>query len=417
MKKIESVLLNNIISVFATKAGIIILAFLNTIIIARGLGVENRGYLAALLVFSQLAIPFFEGGMRQSATLFLGRDKNPSNVISCLIIFGLISCLLAFTSSLTYLIFSFEDITILIGISLSFYLAGEVIASLIRGAALGSENFKSFNKILIYPKLINLLILIFFFIIDRFSISIVILSLVLSTTITILLYFINISKSKFTFAFDTNTFLSMIKKGFSYGVAFLVIVANYKIDILMLSKLSTTIELGLYSIAVQFGELLWQLPSAVVIVMLSRVANKASYSDIKNDVLINTFYTFWITLLGSILMFLIGGKFITISFGTDFIGSYKILNILLPGMVLMVLFKMANSYYAGDGKPMLCLYFMIPSLILNIFLNYFLIPSYGSHGAAISSTISYTFASLTMWIYFCFSNKFPIFSFLIRFKK
>lgn len=238
--------------------------------------------------------------------------------------------------------------------------------------------------------------------------------MVISLAVTIMI----LTKSMFsqfsTSSFDKEVLYSMLKKGLTYGFSFLVIVANYKIDIFMLDKMSSTTQVGLYSVAVQFGELLWQLPSAVVVVMLSRMANRSKYSDVAKEINVNSFYTFWVTFFGSVFLYMFGGFVIPVIFGFEYSVSSDILNLLLPGLVMMVLFKIVNSYFAGDGRPMTCLYFMIPALFINVICNYILIPELGASGAAISSSISYCFCSLAIWVYFCRKFNFPLFSFLVK---
>ena len=68
-------------------------------------------------------------------------------------------------------------------------------------------------------------------------------------------------------------------------------------------------------------------------------------------------------------------------------------------MVVLSVFLILNLFIAGQGKPQYSLYAFVPSLFLNMILNYFLIPKYDYVGAAMGSTISYTFATiLFVWI-------------------
>ena len=81
-------------------------------------------------------------------------------------------------------------------------------------------------------------------------------------------------------------------------------------------------------------------------------------------------------------------------YGVEFLNSVEVLRWLMPGVLLLTIFKVLNMDLAGKGKPWVSMKAMIPSLLLNIGLNFILIPSYGANGAALSSTISYTVASL-----------------------
>jgi Na+-driven multidrug efflux pump len=68
--------------------------------------------------------------------------------------------------------------------------------------------------------------------------------------------------------------------------------------------------------------------------------------------------------------------------------------VLLPGVVLLTVFKVINMDLSGKGKPWVSLKAMLPALIINIILNFILIPQQGASGAALASTISYTIAAI-----------------------
>ena len=86
-------------------------------------------------------------------------------------------------------------------------------------------------------------------------------------------------------------------------------------------------------------------------------------------------------------------------FGEAFINSVLVLNTLLPGVVLLTVFKVINMDLAGKGKPWVSMKAMVPALIINIVLNILLIPNQGAYGAALASTISYTIAAV-LFIHF-----------------
>src|SRR5690606_29512452 len=78
-------------SIFFTKIFVILLAVGSVIILARGLGPENRGLLAALLIYPQLLIALTEGGMRQAATFYIGKKLAPEGEILAALIFYVIT--------------------------------------------------------------------------------------------------------------------------------------------------------------------------------------------------------------------------------------------------------------------------------------------------------------------------------------
>ena len=61
--------------ILTTKIGVLIVGLLTMVLMLKGLGVEGRGLLAGLLIYPQLLVSLLEGGMRQTATLYLGKKN------------------------------------------------------------------------------------------------------------------------------------------------------------------------------------------------------------------------------------------------------------------------------------------------------------------------------------------------------
>ena len=75
--------------------------------------------------------------------------------------------------------------------------------------------------------------------------------------------------------------------------------------------------------------------------------------------------------------------------------SYLPLVILLPGVILHSSMEVLSSYFSlSIGKPMINFYIGGISFLLNFIFNIFMIPKYGITGAALTSTIAYSFSAL-----------------------
>jgi O-antigen/teichoic acid export membrane protein len=415
-------LIKNVLSVFSSKIGVVLTTLLISIILARSLGVEDRGLLASILIFPQLLLALFEGGMRQAATYYISGGRSTSeHVVGSVMFYWLISGSLGFCVCF-FLIYNFAgNIEFKLILLSSLILPIDLLCSFFRGYFLGKENFKKYNLVLVLPKILNLglLSLIVFF--SNVSVFLALVTVLISTIINLLqILSIIFIKEGIKPKINTKLFKEMFSKGLVYSLSLFLIVANYKVDIFILTQLSTNTQVGLYTVVNQIGESLWQLPGAIVVVLMSSSANRNSCSDnvsFYNKVLISSRLTFYVTLLSSIVLALIAPIAIPLLFGHDFEESALILLYLLPGLVFMVYFKVINSDYAGDGKPHIALYVMIPVTLLNIALNFILIPENGAIGAAVASSISYILASLIFMCYYSRSNKFSFFEFFFKYKR
>ena len=214
----------------------------------------------------------------------------------------------------------------------------------------------------------------------------------------IFMFFVLIIKNDFIKHFSINFEWQIIKKllslGIIYALSLLVISLNWKADIILIDKLSTPYELGIYSKGVSITNLIVQIPTLLSVIIFARSAST------KDSLLFSRRVTQLLRLSiiaislgsGSLILF---AKYLIVSiFGVEFIKSKEVLQWLIPGILIITIFNVLNMDLAGKGKPWVSMKAMVPALFLNIWLNMIFIPQFGANGAAISSTISYTFASL-----------------------
>lgn len=391
LKRNEKSILFDVISVFKTKLFVLLLSFISIVILARGLGADGRGALAAILVYPQLALALTEGGMRQAAINFIGNRKaGESEILGALVAYIIGAGALGYIS-VTMLIYftgseNFQLPLILAACSL---LPLNLMVNAFQGILLGKQNISNYNKVIWVQKLLYVLALIILYYFNKLtvlSVTLVMSMAALYNAIQIFLYIRN--EHDRHLKFDLSVLISMLKVGVIYAFAFFLIQANYKLDILLLAWLSDNNNVGEYAVSIQIGELLWQLPSAVLVVLISKSANSTD-EDLISTLCKTVRLTFFITLLLFILL-LPGCYFLIVPFfGVDFGGVFDILLLLGPGLIFATLFKTINAYYAGKGRPAVAVYVMSFSVSINILLNLFLIPNYGSEGAAIASTVSY----------------------------
>ncbi len=81
-------------------------------------------------------------------------------------------------------------------------------------------------------------------------------------------------------------------------------------------------------------------------------------------------------------------------FGNEYIPSIKIIQLILPGIIMVVLFRILSGHLAGLGRPEVTLYVFLPALVINVLLNLWWIPDYGGEGAAMATNVSYIFGTL-----------------------
>ncbi len=176
---------------------------------------------------------------------------------------------------------------------------------------------------------------------------------------------------------------------------------NYRLDVFIVNYLSGRDALGLYTLAVSLAQMIWLVSKAAATVLLPNVAalQEAAAANAQRTAQI-TRVAFAISLASALLLALIAAPLVPWIFGEDYRPSVAPLLWLLPGIVAFSVTNVIASYLAGIGKPRLNLYVALTGLVVTIVLDLSLIPSFGIVGAAIASTLSYTTSTvIILWLF------------------
>lgn len=175
---------------------------------------------------------------------------------------------------------------------------------------------------------------------------------------------------------------------------------NYRLDVFIVTYFAGLQALGLYTLAVSLGQMIWLVSKAAATVLLPNVAARQEESEANAERTAQiTRVAFGISLMAALLLALFAAPFVPWVFGEEFRPSVTPLLWLLPGIVAFSAATVIASYLAGAGKPQLNLYVSLAGLIITIALDLLLIPRFNIIGAAIASTLSYLTSTIVI-IYF-----------------
>lgn len=168
-------------------------------------------------------------------------------------------------------------------------------------------------------------------------------------------------------------------------------------DTVMLGIFKSEYVVGLYNTALPTAGLLLIVPSAIislVLPVLSRLLAKNKHNEIKNTIKTTTKWVFYVNFPLALLMIFFPQQILRILFGQEFTIAFLPLSILaigffansmtLPLMKVIDLFEKTKYHLLNNAIV----------VIVNIVLNYILIPKYGMVGAAIASAVSFLILAL-----------------------
>jgi O-antigen/teichoic acid export membrane protein len=406
-----STIFKDILNVATSKVAIIVFGLSSSVILARYLGPEKNGLIAGLSVYPSLFMNIGSLGIRQSTAYLVGKKtydlEKIKTAITHIWFFTTILSVLACFTLIRYFSRSGNDLHLVLLAILP--IPFNLFNTYQSGIFLGKNQIAAFNKINWLPTFLTFLAILILVIAIPIGVSGAMLASVLGGLgMFIIMLVRNNFISSFSLHTDFNIIKSLLSLGIVYAMALLVINLNYRVDIIILDKMSTAYELGIYSKGVQLVERLWEIPMILSTIIFARSANAKDNKEFSKKV--SQLFRLSIIVIGAgcIILMLLSHSIIVSLFGAQFESSTQVLQILAPGVLLLTVFKVMNFDLAGRGKPWVSMKAMAPALIINIALNIMVIPKYGARGAAFSSTISYSFAALLFLFFYAKETDQPI---------
>lgn len=402
---------STIFSIFSTNIFVIGLVVIAGIILPRLLSPTLLGELNSLTALAAIIYSFTFLGMRSSMIMHLGKkNMSEDKILLALQYIFLLSTLLSTSALIIFFFFVSDDqFTFTIILLVCLLNPFEFILSYMQGYNLAKGKIGKFNRLNWIPKIVYLVGIIIFIFFFHLNVRGALLSIILANLLTIIIY-LHISKFSFRIfpknKIPVNAIMSLIGYGSLYALALLITRLNHKIDILLLKRLSTLAEVGYYSLGVSLAEIIWQVPMAASLVLMTRSAKETDQKSVSRQISSTLRISLILVIAAAIVLYAIAPQLVQILFGDRYTPSIPVIRTILPGILFYVILLIINSQFIGTGKPQLTLIALLPALIINIVLNIILIPEYKGVGAAMATNISYFVASLVL--VFIYSRTFKI---------
>ncbi len=403
MNKAGRSLLADIVGVLSSHVLSMLAVLGLSVLLSRILGPEGYGIYTSLFAVPMIVLGLVQLGLSRSAIYHLGNQLFPEGKI-----IASIYILLIFTSFVGLLLtaagyalvanphFKIHWMLILL-ISIPFFL-GNIYNG---GIFIGREQISVANRLQWMPVTLSLLLSIVLVGVLGWGITGALFS---TFCATVFIFFVGYTRVRRTFFFEPGLYPEILKslagKGFVYALNFLMLQINYKVDVVLLQRMVKPEQIGFYSLGVSVTEQLWLLPYAVGIVLMSRTANSSDKIQMSETTSLMLRTSFPVSLLGALAFILLTPVFLPLIFGKKFLPSISVVQTIIPGIIIFMIYRILESFYAGFGKPMLSVKILIPAALINILLNLWWIPRWGILGAAWATNVSYSVAtSIFLWFF------------------
>lgn len=210
---------------------------------------------------------------------------------------------------------------------------------------------------------------------------------------------------------------TLYRRALPFALITSVFYLNQRTDILMLGALGEPEDVGRYQVAAQFALLTvfpQQIMNRVLGPRIARLIRSEEYKLLPNLLRQSTLASFT-GIMGIGLCWLLLTYFSTAIFGDDFTGLASVFLILGIGNAFNLLAGPAGTFLNQAGLERLTLYTMVFSAVLNICFNFFLIPLYGMHGAAMATLAAQiTWNSILVYLLYKKMGLRPGFTYFIK---
>ncbi len=198
-----------------------------------------------------------------------------------------------------------------------------------------------------------------------------------------------------TWSVSTARARELLRDSWPLIISSLVVILYMRIDQVMLGQMTTTEEVGIYSVAVRLSEVTYLIPSSIVSTWLPSIISAHTANEALFQHRLQRLYNL-MALLGyavAIPTIFIAGPMIRILFGQQYSRAAPMLVVLTFATIFINLGIARSTFLTAVNWPRTHLVTVSLGAIVNIGLNLWLIPRYGGLGAAWASLVAYWIAA------------------------
>lgn len=194
--------------------------------------------------------------------------------------------------------------------------------------------------------------------------------------------------------FDREKARYLIRESFPLAVSLSAVFIYNRIDQIMVGKMLTNTDLGYYSVACRFVEILMFIPAILaqtISPILVRI-QKENFTEYRTKTQLFVNITVWLCIILSLIIAACSHWLILFTFGKEYLPTTIILQVLTFKSVGDALSSTAGNMIIIEGKQKYAWIRSVSACIVCIGLNLIFIPRWGVIGTAIASLITYLYA-------------------------
>jgi len=188
---------------------------------------------------------------------------------------------------------------------------------------------------------------------------------------------------------------SLLKSSWPLFFSLMVIMIYMKVDQVMIGEMLGDEEVGIYSAAVRLVEMWYIVPAIIASSIFPALYKLRSDNPERYLQRVQQYFDFMVFMpvLAGILILLVAGQLVIFVYGGEYQGAVEVLKIYMWSSVFGFLVVATASYLVAENKTIFLLFRYTLGMLINLALNWLLIPVYGIEGSAYATLIAYLFAA------------------------
>lgn len=398
-----------------TRAITVILSFSVSIIIVRSLGAKGQGTVTLLITTVTLLAFFLGFGFQWSNLYWAGRDKEKLGFIFANSVYYvvLLSVALVLISPLIRkipIVFIGKDLLPFYNIMIPM-IPIVMIYQFNESTLLGMDDIKKYNRLALLRA--SILFVMCFFLLKVLTVNLTVFlkgwlcAYLIAAFFSVILAFKNVRTYKIRCSLSF--FLDSQKAGSRAWLSNILGLLLFRFDLYLIAYFFGISQVGYYLIPVFLIEGFLLIPQLLGQVLFPKISS--GYDEGVNLTLLLSKIGLLYAIIIALFFGVAGRKLLMLFWGDDFVVSFMPLLFLIPGFIVRASGNAIAEYLSAKyAFPFYMQITLFVALIINITLNLLWIPSLGIKGAALSTSVAYTFYISVYLIIFCNVAKTSLFS-------
>lgn len=395
-------IIKQILAVLSTRGVVLVIGFVNSLILARGLGTEGQGQYAIAVTIYTTLFQVFCMGLYSSHTYYLSKDRKNlpyvwGNSIGISVLCGILSLIAAVVVGLCtrwihYSVALLYLCLLIVPFYLYYYLQQQIFLVINRVWFM--------NVLEIFVIFVPFISYLFLYYTHKLSVEAVLLTLLFSYLLAGVIGCIKLIWMKTRIGFSFSFYKRCLPMGIKVFVVNLLSFLILKFDLYMVSYFLGDSEAGKYSVAVSLVEIINTFCATITLIVspkMAAVEDRGKRHGFVFKVMIGAGAAI---IIGVCIGEAICGWLIPILYGKQYIDVVGIFRILLLGTLFWALASFYNMWFWTEARYKELIITYSIAIAINLVLNFLVIKRWGLTGVAIASSISYFVVFFVLGYYF-----------------